>query len=146
MSTLFIYIVIMIFAGLIAFHVTTTLLYKRTPQLEGMSTSASSSSSSSASASSSASSTPTAVPSGVPASQNPKSQSKTSACGDDCSTYDEINKTLQDFNKLNKRYETSNESVQKVDKEIIQLSKSIKNLGNKKTPGGRPPMDKKMLS
>ncbi len=121
----------MLFAGLIAFHIHTKSLTR-----EGLSDA-------NTPPPPSASTTP--LPSNLPNSQT-KSQPKTSACGDDCSTYDEINKTLQDFEKLNKRYETSNEAVQKVDKDIIQLSKNVKNMGNRKTPGGRPPMDKKMVS
>ncbi len=121
----------MLFAGLVAFHVHTKVL--RREGLTNANTNASSSTSSGP------------VPSGVPNTQI-KSQPKTSACGDDCSAYDKINKTLQEFEKLNKRYETSNETVQKVDKDIIQLSKNVKNMGNRKTPGGRPPMDKNMVS
>lgn len=131
MNKIFIYIIIMLFAGLIAFHIHTKSLTR-----EGLANT-------NTPPPPSASTTP--LPSNLPNSQT-KSQPKTSACGDDCSTYDEINKTLQDFEKLNKRYETSNEAVQKVDKDIIQLSKNVKNMGNRKTPGGRPPMDKKMVS
>jgi len=123
----------MLFAGLVAFHIHTKVLSRGR---EGLTNTSSPSPSSTG---------PVPVPTGVPSTQT-KSQPKTSACGDDCSTYDEINKTLQEFEKLNKRYETSNESVQKVDKDIIQLSKNVKNMGNRKTPGGRPPMDKKMVS
>lgn len=131
MNKVFIYAAIMLFAGLVAFHVHTKVLTR-----EGMANA-------NAPPPPSASTTP--LPSNLPNSQT-KSQPKTSSCGDDCSTYDEINKTLQDFEKLNKRYETSNESVQKVDKDIIKLSNNVKNMGNRKTPGGRPPMDKKMVS
>jgi peptidoglycan hydrolase CwlO-like protein len=131
MNKVFIYAAIMLFAGLVAFHVHTKVLTR-----EGMAN---------ANAPPPPSASKTPLPSNLPNSQT-KSQPKTSACGDDCSTYDEINKTLQDFEKLNKRYETSNESVQKVDKDIIKLSNNVKNMGNRKTPGGRPPMDKKMVS
>jgi hypothetical protein len=131
MNKVFIYAAIMLFAGLVAFHVHTKVLTR-----DGMAN---------ANAPPPPSASKTPLPSNLPNSQT-KSQPKTSACGDDCSTYDEINKTLQDFEKLNKRYETSNESVQKVDKDIIKLSNNVKNMGNRKTPGGRPPMDKKMVS
>jgi hypothetical protein len=131
MNKIFIYIIIMLFAGLVAFHVHT-----KTFTREGLSDA-------NAPPPPSASTTP--LPSNLPTSQT-KSQPKTSACGDDCSAYDKINKTLQDFEKLNKRYETSNEAVQKVDKDIIKLSNSVKNMGSRRTPGGRPPMDKKMVS
>ena len=121
----------MLFAGLTAFHVHTKSLTR-----EGLSD---------ANAPPPPSTSTNPLPSNLPNSQT-KSQPKTSACGDNCSAYDEINKTLQDFEKLNKRYETSNEAVQKVDKDIIKLTNNVKNMGNRKTPGGRPPMDKKMVS
>lgn len=131
MNNFFIYIAIMLFAGLVAFHLHTKVL--RHEGFINTKTNASSSTSSGP------------LPWNLPTSQT-KSQPKPSACGDDCSAYDEINKTLQDFEKLNKRYETSNESVQKVDKDIIKLSNNVKNMGNRRTPGGRPPMDKNMVS
>jgi hypothetical protein len=84
------------------------------------------------------------VPAGAEASK--ASTSKVSACGDDCSVYDEINKTLEDFNKLNKKQQTSDDAVKKVDRDLIQLSKNVKNMGSKKTPGGKPAVNKKMLS
>ena len=131
MNKIFIYAAIMLFAGLVAFHIHTKVLTR-----EGVANA-------NAPPPPSASTIP--LPSEAPGYQT-KSQPKTSACGDDCSAYDEINKTLQEFDKLNKRYEISNETVQKVDKDIIKLSNNVKNLGSRKTPGGRPPMDKKMLS
>jgi hypothetical protein len=87
-----------------------------------------------------------AIPSGVNTSANPKSEPKTSACGDDCSEYDKINAALNDFNKLNSRYEQSDEAVRKVDKDLIQLSKNVRNMGSRKTPGGKPAINKAMLS
>jgi chromosome segregation ATPase len=131
MNKIFIYATVMLFAGLVAFHVHTKGFNR-----EGLANA-------NAPPPPSASTTP--LPSNLPNSQT-KSQQKTSACGDDCSKYDEINRTLKEFETLNKRYESSNEFVQKVDADIVKLSKNVKNMGNRKTPGGRPPMDKKMVS
>ena len=47
---------------------------------------------------------------------------------------------------MNKKYEASDDAIKKVDKDLIQLSKNVKNMGSKKTPGGKPPVNKTMLS
>ena len=144
MYTTFIYGVAMLFAGLVAFHITTKFLSKKQDMREGM---ASSTLVPSASNSSNAIPLPSssAIPTGVNTT-NTKSQSKVSACGDDCSEYDKINAALNDFNKLNSRYEQSDEAVRKVDTDLIQLSKNVRNMGSKKTPGGKPPINNAMLS
>ena len=142
-TTTLIYGGAMLFTGLVAFHI----LSKSNKQnvQEGMS---SSSLVPSAPNSSNAKPPPasSAIPSGVNTTANPKSQPKTSACGDDCSEYDKINAALNDFNKLNSRYEQSDEAVRKVDKDLIQLSKNVRNMGSRKTPGGKPDINKAMLS
>jgi len=142
-TTTLIYGIAMLFTGLVAFHI----LSKSDKQKlrEGM---PSSSLVPSAPNSSNAKPPPasSAVPSGVNTTANPKSQSKVSACGDDCSEYDKINAALNDFNKLNSRYEQSDEAVKKVDKDLIQLSKNVRNMGSRKTPGGKPAINKEMLS
>jgi len=141
-TTTLIYGIAMLFTGLVAFHI----LSKSNKQKirEGMP-----SSSLVPSAPNSSNATPppasSAVPSGVNTT-NTKSQSKVSACGDDCSEYDKINAALNDFNKLNSRYEQSDEAVRKVDKDLIQLSKNVRNMGSRKTPGGKPAINKAMLS
>ena len=142
-TTTLIYGIAMLFTGLVAFHI----LSKSDKQKlrEGM---PSSSLVPSAPNSSNAKPPPasSAVPSGVNTTANPKSQSKVSACGDDCSEYDKINAALNEFNKLNSRYEQSDEAVKKVDKDLIQLSKNVRNMGSRKTPGGKPAINKAMLS
>jgi hypothetical protein len=145
MYTTLIYGVAMLLAGLVAFHITTKFLFKKQDMREGME---SSSLVPSASNSSNAIPPPasSAIPAGVNTTANPKSQSKVSACGDDCSEYDKINAALNDFNKLNSRYEQSDEAVKKVDKDLIQLSKNVRNMGSKKTPGGKPAINNAMLS
>ena len=140
MNKIFIYGAIMLFAGLIAFHVSNSAIIKRR---EGFTSSNSPSIAPTATTAYSNSSLPP-VPAGAEASK--ASTSKVSACGDDCSVYDEINKTLEDFNKLNKKQQTSDDAVKKVDRDLIQLSKNVKNMGSKKTPGGKPAVNKKMLS
>lgn len=142
-TTILIYGVAMLFAGLVAFNILSRT-NKRNVR-EGMSTS---SLVPSAPNSSNAKPPPasSAIPSGVNATTNPKSQSKVSACGDDCSEYDKINAALNDFNKLNSRYEQSDEAVRKVDKDLIQLSKNVRNMGSRKTPGGKPAINNAMLS
>jgi chromosome segregation ATPase len=141
-TTTLIYGIAMLFTGLVAFHI----LSKSNNQKirEGLP-----SSSLVPSAPNSSNATPppasSAIPSGVNTT-NTKSQSKVSACGDDCSEYDKINAALNDFNKLNSRYEQSDEAVKKVDKDLIQLSKNVRNMGNKKTPGGKPAINNAMLS
>lgn len=145
MYTTLIYGVAMLLAGLVAFHITTKFLFKKQDMREGME---SSSLVPSASNSSNVIPPPSSsvIPTGVNTTANPKSQPKTSACGDDCSEYDKINAALNDFNKLNSRYEQSDEAVKKVDKDLIQLSKNVRNMGSKKTPGGKPPINNAMLS
>lgn len=142
-TTTLIYGVAMLFAGLVAFNILSNS-NKRNVR-EGMS---SSSLVPSAPNSSNAKPPPasSAIPSGVNTTTNPKSQSKVSACGDDCSEYDKINAALNEFNKLNSRYEQSDEAVKKVDKDLIQLSKNVRNLGSRKTPGGKPAINNAMLS
>jgi hypothetical protein len=141
-TTTLIYGIAMLFTGLVAFHI----LSKSNKQTirEGLP-----SSSLVPSAPNSSNATPppasSAIPSGVNTT-NTKSQSKVSACGDDCSEYDKINAALNDFNKLNSRYEQSDEAVKKVDKDLIQLSKNVRNMGSRKTPGGKPAINKAMLS
>ena len=136
-TTTFIYGVAMLFTGLVAFHVLSN------SKKEGMSSSLVPSASNSSNVKPPPASS--AIPSGVNT-INTKSQSKVSACGDDCSEYDKINAALNDFNKLNSRYEQSDEAVKKVDKDLIQLSKNVRNIGNKKTPGGKPVINNAMLS
>jgi hypothetical protein len=141
-TTTLIYGVAMLFTGLVAFHI----LSKSNKQKirEGL---PSSSLVPSAPNSSNAKPPPaSSIPSGVNTSANPKSEPKTRACGDDCSEYDKINAALNDFNKLNSRYEQSDEAVRKVDKDLIQLSKNVRNMGSRKTPGGKPAINKAMLS
>jgi hypothetical protein len=141
-TTTLIYGIAMLFTGLVAFHI----LSKSNKQKirEGMP-----SSSLVPSAPNSSNATPppasSEVPSGVNTT-NTKSQSKVSACGDDCSEYDKINAALNDFNKLNSRYEQSDEAVKKVDKDLIQLSRNVRNMGSRKTPGGKPAINNAMLS
>ena len=136
MNKLFIYGVIMLFAGLVAFHVSNALLIN---EREGLAASAP------ASSKSKTVPIPVPVPVGavVPVATSANS---VSACGDDCSAYDEINAVLGRFNALKTQHEKGNDAFKKVDTDLIKLSKSVKNMGNKKTPGGRPPIDKKMLS
>ncbi len=143
-TTTLIYGIAMLFTGLVAFHI----LQKSNKQTIREGLSSSSSLVPSAPNSSNAKPPPasSAVPSGVNTTANPKSQSKVSACGDDCSEYDKINAALNDFNKLNSRYEQSDEAVKKVDKDLIQLSKNVRNMGSIKTPGGKPAINKAMLS
>lgn len=136
-TTTFIYGVAMLFTGLVAFHVLSN------SKKEGMSSSLVPSASNSSNVKPPPASS--AIPSGVNT-INTKSQSKVSACGDDCSEYDKINAALNDFNKLNSRYEQSDEAVKKVDKDLIQLSKNVRNMGSKKTPGGKPAINNAMLS
>jgi hypothetical protein len=142
-TTTLIYGIAMLFTGLVAFHILSNS--NKQKLREGM---PSSSLVPSAPNSSNAKPPPasSAVPSGVNTTANPKSQSKVSACGDDCSEYDKINAALNDFNKLNSRYEQSDEAVKKVDKDLIQLSKNVRNMGSRKTPGGKPAINKEMLS
>jgi hypothetical protein len=143
MNNFFIYGVIMLFTGLIAFHVSNSRMIKRR---EGFA-SPSSAPSLTVAAPNSSNNTPPPVPSGT---SNPKKASggaaNLSACGDDCSLYDEITRTLDSFNRVNKKHEASDDAVKKVDKDLIQLSKNVKNMGSTKTPGGKPPMNKTMLS
>jgi hypothetical protein len=143
MYTIFIYGVAMLFAGLVAFHILSDS-NKQKLQREGMTSSLVPSASNSSNVKPSPASS--VVPSGVNMTANPKSQPKTSACGDDCSEYDKINAALNEFNKLNSRYEQSDEAVRKVDKDLIQLSKNVRNMGSRKTPGGKPPINKAMIS
>lgn len=142
-TTTLIYGVAMLFTGLVAFHILSNSNKKKLR--EGL---PSSSLVPSAPNSSNAKPPPasSAIPSGVNTTANPKSQPKTSACGDDCSEYDKINAALNDFNKLNSRYEQSDEAVRKVDKDLIQLSKNVRNMGSRKTPGGKPAINNAMLS
>jgi len=134
----FIYGVAMLFAGLVAFHILSDS--NKQKLREGMSTSSplvpSAPNSSNAIPPPESSTTP---PSG-------DSQSKLSACGDDCSEYDKINAALNDYNKLNSKYEKSDEAIKKVDKDLIQLSKNVRNMGSRKIPGGKPAVNKAMLS
>lgn len=145
MNKLFIYGVIMLFAGLIAFHVSNALIVTQKEGLTSPTSSTGTGSSSSASAATSASSTTTPPP--VPAGAAPsKTSTKVSACGDDCSAYDEINTLLDQFNAVKKVHKKGDDAFKKVDSDLIKLSKSVKNMGSNKTPGGRPPINKKMLS
>lgn len=73
-----------------------------------------------------------------------KSGSKLSACGDGCDSYATIQATLDSFNKLNKKNDESAAAIQKVDMDIIKLSKSAENMGKQKVPGGKPVLPKKM--
>lgn len=73
-----------------------------------------------------------------------KNASKLSACGDGCSSYETIQATLDSFNKLNKKQETSTAAIQKVDRDILKLSESVKNMGKQKVPGGKPNLPKNM--
>jgi hypothetical protein len=145
MNTFFIYGIIMLFTGLIAFHVTNSRMLNRRDGFATASTSTSSPSLA-ASASNSSNNTPPPVPTGMSDSKKGGSTAKLSACGDDCSLYDEITKTLNAFNNVNKKHEASDDAIKKVDKDLIQLSKNVKNMGSKKTPGGKPPVNKAMLS
>ena len=137
-TTTFIYGVAMLFTGLVAFHILSN------SKKEGMSSSLVQSAPNSSNAKPPPASS--AIPSGVNKTANPKSQSRVSACGDDCSEYDKINAALNDFNKLNSRYEQSDEAIKKVDKDLIQLSKNVRNMGSRKTPGGKPAINNAMLS
>jgi len=141
-TTTLIYGVAMLFAGLVAFHILSNSNNQKIR--EGLP-----SSSLVPSAPNSSNAIPPPASSAIPAgvnTTNTKSQSKVSACGDDCSEYDKINAALNDFNKLNSRYEQSDEAVRKVDKDLIQLSKNVRNMGSRKTPGGKPAINKAMLS
>ncbi len=73
-----------------------------------------------------------------------KNASKLSACGDGCDSYESIQATLDSFNKLDKKQEASTATIQKVDQDILKLSESVKNMGKKKVPGGKPVLPKKM--
>jgi hypothetical protein len=135
----FIYGVAMLFAGLVAFHILSDSNKKGLR--EGMNNNPplvpSASNSSNVSPPPESSSTPSG-----------DSQSKLSACGEDCSEYDKINAALNDFNKLNlnSQYKKSDEAIKKVDKDLIQLSKNVRNMGSRKIPGGKPAVNKAMLS
>ena len=142
MNIFFIYGIIMLFTGLIAFHVTNSMILKKQ---EGLTPPSKNSSSVAATAPNSSNNAQPPVPA-EPAETKKSGGTKVSACGDDCSVYDEINKTLETFNKLNTKQQLSDDAVKKVDKDLIQLSKNVKNMGSKKTPGGKPPINKKMLS
>ena len=141
-TTTLIYGIAMLFAGLVAFHILSNSNKQKIR--EGLQ-----SSSLVPSAPNSSNAIPPPASSAIPAgvnTTNTKSQSKVSACGDDCSEYDKINAALNDFNKLNSRYEQSDEAVKKVDKDLIQLSKNVRNMGSRKTPGGKPAINNAMLS
>ena len=141
-TTTLIYGVAMLFAGLVAFHILSNSNNQKIR--EGLP-----SSSLVPSAPNSSNAIPPPASSAIPAgvnTTNTKSQSKVSACGDDCSEYDKINAALNDFNKLNSRYEESDEAIKKVDKDLIQLSKNVRNMGSRKTPGGKPAINNAMLS
>ena len=140
-TTTFIYGVAMLFTGLVAFHILSNSNKQKIR--EGMTPSLVQSAPNSSNAIPPPASS--AIPAGVNTT-NTKSQSKVSACGDDCSEYDKINAALNDFNKLNSRYEQSDEAVRKVDKDLIQLSKNVRNMGSRKTPGGKPAINNAMLS
>ena len=136
--TLLTYGFLMLFIGLITLYISNKIFFnKGGEKIEGMTAPAA--------ASSNTMTSPTPVPTGIPSSSNSKTQPKTSACGDDCSTYDEITKTLNEYERINKKFEQSDEATKKVDNDLIKLSKNIKNMGSKKTPGGRPPIDRKSL-
>lgn len=141
-TTTLIYGIAMLFAGLVAVHILSKL--NKQKLREGMTPSLVQSAPNSSNAIPPPASS--GIPSGVNTTTNPKSQPKTSACGDDCSEYDKINAALNEFNKLNSRYEQSDEAVRKVDKDLIQLSKNVRNLGSRKTPGGKPAINNAMLS
>ncbi len=136
----------MLFTGLIAFHVSNSRMIKRRDGFVSAPSTETSSPSLAATASNSSNNTPPPVPSGTSDSKKAGGDTKLSACGDDCSLYDEINKALESFNKVNKKHEASDDAVKKVDKDLIQLSKNVKSMGSKKTPGGKPPVNKTMLS
>lgn len=140
-TTTLIYGVAMLFTGLVAFHILSNSNKQKIR--EGMTSSLVPSAPNSSNAMPPSASS--AIPAGVNTT-NTKSQSKVSACGDDCSEYDKINAALNDFNKLNSRYEQSDEAVRKVDKDLIQLSKNVRNMGSRKTPGGKPAINNAMLS
>ena len=140
-TTTLIYGVAMLFTGLVAFHILSNSNKQKIR--EGMTPSLVQSAPNSSNAIPPPASS--AIPAGVNTT-NTKSQSKVSACGDDCSEYDKINAALNDFNKLNSRYEQSDEAVRKVDKDLIQLSKNVRNMGSRKTPGGKPAINNAMLS
>lgn len=74
-----------------------------------------------------------------------KNASKLSACGDTCDKYDDINTALNSFKKLDEKQRDSSAAISKVDKDIIKLSESVKNMGNSKVPGGRPNVTKDMM-
>jgi len=87
--------------------------------------------------------TPTPIESSAQPSAS-KNASKLSACGDGCDSYESIQATLDSFNKLDKKQEDSTAAIQKVDRDILKLSESVKNMGKKKVPGGKPELPKKM--
>lgn len=88
----------------------------------------------------------TVNPDPIPAAaSNSKNSSRLSACDDTCDTYDNIKTTLDAFKKLETKQQDSAAAVGKVDKDIIQLSESVKNMGKSKVPGGRPKLSKKMM-
>ena len=145
-TTIFIYGIAMLFAGLVAFNILSNPNKNKSRTREGMSSSSSLVPSAPNSSNVKPPPASSTVPSGVNMPANAKSQPKTSACGDDCSEYDKINAALNEFNKLNSRYEQSDEAVRKVDKDLIQLSKNVRNLGSRKTPGGKPAINNAMIS
>jgi hypothetical protein len=75
-----------------------------------------------------------------------KNASKLSACGDTCDKYDDINTALDAFKKLDEKQRDSSAAIGKVDKDIIKLSESVKNMGKTKVPGGDPKVTKDMLA
>jgi hypothetical protein len=87
--------------------------------------------------------TPTPIESSAQPSAS-KNASKLSACGDGCDSYESIQSTLDSFNKLDKKQNDSTAAIQKVDQDILKLSESVKNMGAKKVPGGKPELPKKM--
>jgi hypothetical protein len=135
-TSLLIYGISMLFIGLITLYISNKLFFKG--GVEGMVAPNA--------APSTTMNSPTPVPTGIPASSNSKNQPKTSACGDDCSTYDQITATLKEYERINNKFQQSDEATKKVDSDLIKLSKNIKNMGSKKTPGGRPPVNHKSLS
>ena len=88
-----------------------------------------------------------AIPTPIETSAQPstsKNASKLSACGDGCDSYANIQATLESFNKLDKKQENSTAAIQKVDRDILKLSESVKNMGKQKVPGGKPALPKNM--
>jgi hypothetical protein len=88
-----------------------------------------------------------AIPTPIETSAQPstsKNASKLSACGDGCDSYANIQATLESFNKLDKKQEKSTAAIQKVDRDILKLSESVKNMGKQKVPGGKPALPKNM--